>query len=256
MPVTAEYDALASAYDDFTAGFPYERWLNGIEALAIGHGLRGRRVLDVACGTGNSFLPLLARGYEVVGCDASEAMLARAATKADGARLFQADMRELPDAGEFDLVTCLDDSLNYLLSETELVAALDGIRRALAPGGLAVWDVNTTAMYGGAFASTWVVETDERFIVWRGLVAGAFDPGACADAMIDVFEGAGECRRHARSLHRQRHWPAEAIGRCAGDAGLRILAVHGQHRGAVLEPELDEAIHTKALFVARREERG
>ena len=35
-------------------------------------------------------------------------------------------------------------------------------------------------------------------------------------------------------------------------AGLRILAVHGQHQGAVLEPELDELVHTKAVYVAAR----
>jgi SAM-dependent methyltransferase len=71
-------------------------------------------VLDVACGTGKSFRPLLRRGYEVTGCDISPPMLEQAPAGAPGVRLVPADMRALPDLGAFDLVTCLDDALNYL----------------------------------------------------------------------------------------------------------------------------------------------
>src|SRR4051812_45169006 len=112
MPVASAreaYDDLAPAYDLLTADYPYERWLARLLALASEHGLRGGAVLDVACGTGKSFLPLLARGWDVVGCDISAAMLARAAEKAPAAELVQADMRSLDRLGSFDLVTCLDD---------------------------------------------------------------------------------------------------------------------------------------------------
>src|SRR5688572_7361509 len=81
------YERLAPAYDVLTADYRHDRWLAALEALAREHGLRGRRLLDVACGTGKSFLPLLDRGYDVAGCDLSPAMLARAAEKAPTARL-------------------------------------------------------------------------------------------------------------------------------------------------------------------------
>ena len=87
------YERLAPAYDILTADYRHDRWLAVLEALAREHGLSGHALLDVACGTGKSFLPLLARGYRVVGCDISPAMLARAAEKAPQARLVQADMR-------------------------------------------------------------------------------------------------------------------------------------------------------------------
>jgi len=139
MPVgTAReaYDDLAPDYDLLTADYPYERWLAALAALARSHGLEGRDVLDVACGTGKSFLPLLQRGWRVVGCDISSAMLGVAAAKAPGVRLVQADMRSLGRLGDFDLVTCLDDALNYVLQPRELEAALAGIRRNLRPRGV------------------------------------------------------------------------------------------------------------------------
>src|SRR5438270_2259575 len=104
------YDCLAPYYDQFTAGYSYEPWISAIERRAILLGLDGRRALDIGCGTGNSTLPLLARGYSVLACDLSEAMVREARRKAPDAAdaFFVADMRDLPCLGEFDLVLCLD----------------------------------------------------------------------------------------------------------------------------------------------------
>src|SRR5215212_7437646 len=121
------YDGLAPHYDAFTAGYDYDRWLGALEELAGEHGLRGRRLFDVACGTGKSFLPMLERGYEVVACDLSPGMVERAQGKAGAAAdVFVADMRELPAVGVFDLVTCLDDAVNYLTTPADLRAAMRG----------------------------------------------------------------------------------------------------------------------------------
>src|SRR3954467_1742905 len=131
------YDALASTYDAFTADYDYERWLTVLHGLAAEHGAQGRRLLDVACGTGRSFEPMLRRGYEVMACDISPAMVDRATARLarSGGRAAVADMRRLPDWGTFDLVTCLDDAVNYLHSEADLNAAFASVAGALPPPG-------------------------------------------------------------------------------------------------------------------------
>src|SRR3954447_13575959 len=130
----AAYEAFAPHYDAFTAHHDYETWTRTLEGMARAHGLSGTRLLDVACGTGKSFLPFLDRGYEVTACDISPAMADRAAAKAgDGARIEVHDMRALPRLGAFDLVCCLDDAVNYVLSAQELEATLAGLARNLAP---------------------------------------------------------------------------------------------------------------------------
>lgn len=250
------YDALADAYDVLTADYPYDRWLRAIETLAVQHGLSGRRLLDVACGTGKSFLPLLRRGYAVTGCDLSQRMLAKARIKAPGARLVHADMRDLPDLGRHDLVTCLDDSLNYLLSADELRAALNGIVRSLAVDGVAAWDLNTVAMYRESFTGAWIAEGDGMFVAWNGETPSDVREGGMATANVEVFrhEVGGSWSRTS-SRHRQRHWPVRAVVELAADAGLRVLKVHGQRRGARIERELHELVHVKAMYVACRDDR-
>src|SRR5829696_4235844 len=154
MTLTLESDAarayavLAPAYDLLTAEYAYGPWLAAIERLARRHGLSGRRLLDVGCGTGKSFLPLLDRGFDVCACDISPEMVAEAEHKAGGrAAVHVADMRRLPVLGAFDLITCLDDGINHLLDRDEVADALSGLRENLAPGGLLVFDVNTLAAY-------------------------------------------------------------------------------------------------------------
>jgi SAM-dependent methyltransferase len=259
MAITLESDAarayavLAPAYDLLTADYAYGPWLGALERLALRHGLSGRRLLDVGCGTGKSFMPLLERGFEVTACDISPEMVAEARHKAGGrAELLVADMRRLPVLGEFDLITCLDDAINHLLGPDELADAFDCLRANLAPSGLLVFDVNTLAAYREI--PDVVVEDDERLICWRGGLAELAAPGEEADVVIDVFthEGNGLWRR-SLSRQRHRHHPLEEIREVAQEAGLEVAAVVGQRPGAVLDDELDERVHGKAVFVMRRE---
>src|SRR3954454_12042179 len=107
---SSAFEALAPFYDSYTDGYEYEAWMANVEAVALRHGLRGKRLLDIGCGTGKSFMPLLWRGYEVTACDVSPSMVdrARRLSRGTGARLIVADARELPRFGIFDLVTSMD----------------------------------------------------------------------------------------------------------------------------------------------------
>lgn len=254
MHARAAYDALAPFYDEVTAHHDYERWWSTLEPLVVAAGVTGRRALDVACGTGKSFVPLLARGYEVTACDLSPAMLERAAAKAEGrAALHVADMRALPCFGAFDLVSVLDDALNYLLTEPELIAALQGVRRNLAPGGVTVFDVNTLMAYRALFASNDVVQADGRVHVWRGRERSDFGPGQLARSDHVTLERRDDGWWSAiDSRHVQRHHPEPVVREALAAAGLELVSVHGMHLDGRAEPGFDEPTNSKAVYIARR----
>lgn len=243
------FEALAPSYDVLTADEDYDDWLRAIEGLALAHGLPGRRVLDVACGTGRTAEPLVGRGYDVSACDLSPAMvrqaerrLARAGARANVA---VADMRDLPDWGPFDLITCLNDALNYLLHEDELDAAFASVARSLRPGGLYVFDVTSRSSYGNLAADPTILDAQDVELTLQGR--------PCADARPNVV-----CtwRTHAPSgaviTHTQRHWPLDLIRERLERARLRCITVLGQ-QGRVMHANPDEARHRKLAFVARRE---
>jgi SAM-dependent methyltransferase len=251
----AAYEALAPFYDAFTADYAHDAWLAELAALVEDLGAGSRCVLDVACGTGKSFLPLLARGYDVTACDLSPAMVERARRKLGNGRrrVFVADMRALPAVGSFDLVTCLDDAVNYLLTESDLTAAFCSFARALRTGGLAVFDVNSLSTYRTAFSSDFAFDSEGTLFWWRGEGVADAEPGGIFVATIEILAdgGRGACQPTS-SRHVQRHHPRPSIEAALAEAGLRCIAVRGQLPGGRLTSEADESTQPKVVYVARK----
>jgi SAM-dependent methyltransferase len=253
------YDSLAPFYDRFTDGYAYERWLAEIERRAVGLGLCGRRALDLACGTGKSTEPLLARGYSVLACDISEAMVAQARAKfPEQADVFGvADMRDLPWLGEFDLVVCLDDAINYLLSEDDLDLAFAGVARSLAPNGVFAFDLNSLMTYRTAFAETTVTERDGVVFIWRGEGRPTAAPCELASAAVEIFaERPTGWWERASMRHVQRHHSPGVVRAALARAGLECAATAGQHPGARLVDHIDDEHHTKLMYFARHAKTG
>jgi SAM-dependent methyltransferase len=251
LTAQAAYDAMAAAYDEFTANHDFELWLGNLIPLLERHGLSGHRLLDVACGTGKSLIPMLDRDWEVVGCDLSPGMVARARTKVGHrAPISVADMRTIPAFGEFDLVWCLTDAVNYLLGEKELAQAMSGFAKNLAEGGLVAFDINTVKAYRTFFAEETVIERSGRRLCWQGLVdASTFSPGSIAEAR---FSDSLEPDSQTLPLHRQRHFPVAEVLAALEKAQLECVGVYGIHYDAIPHQPLEEESHTKAVYIARK----
>ncbi len=123
-----KYEQFALLYDELMNDVPYDKWVEFTEESLQQADMKEAKILDVACGTGNVTLPLVQKGYDLIGVDLSEEMLTVAQQKLGGEGYFipfyQQDMRELDVPGEFDCVTIFCDSLNYVLQE-------DGVQKHL-----------------------------------------------------------------------------------------------------------------------------
>jgi SAM-dependent methyltransferase len=248
------YEAMAPVYDDFTAHHDYVGWIADLLAILEPHGLTGRRLLDVACGTGKSFEQMLPRGWQVTACDISAAMVELARGRAnESVELAVADMLELPRFGEFDLVWALDDAINYLLSAAELERALAGMRANLAASGLLLFDVNCLPAYRTFFAETSVVERSGMRLTWHGLSPADVAPGSTCESRLEVesIDDDGEARKESSMTHRQRHFPEVEVLAVLERAGLECLDVYGHGLDGIPKQPLDESTHTKAIYIAR-----
>jgi demethylmenaquinone methyltransferase/2-methoxy-6-polyprenyl-1,4-benzoquinol methylase len=133
------FDRIAGLYDAMntvmTAGL-HHRWRDrAVELAGVGP---GSRVIDVATGTGDLAVAL-ARAVgpdgEVVACDFSERMLARARTKAPRLRFEWADALSLPYAGDsFDAATVGFGVRNF----ADLRRGIEEMVRVVRPGGRVV----------------------------------------------------------------------------------------------------------------------
>lgn len=253
----AAYDRYAAVYDESNAQNNYELWLGETLLPELKkHGLRKGWALDVGCGTGRAFDPLLERGWQVVGSDVSAGMLAEAERKF-GSRipLYNVDARELPAispsteiaAGEaFDLVMLLNDVVNYLTEDGDLERAFAGVARNLnRDHGLAIFDASTLALFRASFTTELSEEMNSRGYEWRGLSEEA-KPGAVYEARLS----GPNVEAH---VHRQRHWPAEEIRAALEANGLRVLAALGQSEEdgkVLLSDPPDEDKEFKVIYIA------
>lgn len=135
------YDTFSAQYD-FFVNWPQRLQVEMpfIEAQLRAAG--ARRVLDVACGTGQHSIALAQRGYQVTGADLSTGMLERAranvAAAGCAAQFVLAGFGQLADhvPGGFDALLCLGNSLPHVLTQEALAAALTDFAAVLRQDGL------------------------------------------------------------------------------------------------------------------------
>ena len=77
----SSYEGLAASYDALTTDVGYEKRADFLEKLFRRSRIPVHTVLDLACGTGTMTWLLTDRGYELIGVDGSEEMLAAAMEK-------------------------------------------------------------------------------------------------------------------------------------------------------------------------------
>jgi SAM-dependent methyltransferase len=139
------YEQLAQLYDHVFRNDEMTRQELDFLEWAFAHLARRevRELRDVACGTGRQALPLAARGFQVTASDQSQAMLAclQAKPGAQELQLLRLDMAGLSETASCDALICCFSAFNHLLTDTEIMGALEGFHRALRPGGLLVFDV-------------------------------------------------------------------------------------------------------------------
>ncbi|GAB2580430.1 class I SAM-dependent DNA methyltransferase [Kribbella endophytica] len=253
----AAFDPLATYYDQFTQFDNYELWSTILSDLLTKWGAPGKSLLDVACGTGKSALAMAARGYKVTGCDLSSSMLAIAHSKtsATSIRFFASDMRALDEVEErFDVVNCMDDALNFLLTEEDVLAAFESAYRVLNPGGLYVFDCNTLKTYRTWYSSAEVTALDDVMFVWQGHSRPDHAAEREVSADLYIFERASENTwTRSSSPHAQRHYSPGRVESLLVSAGFKPLAMYGFRSDGKLEQPINETDVGKFIAIARRE---
>ena len=135
------YEQFATVYDEMMEEIPYDEWFIKFQEILKEHGITSGHVCELGCGTGEMVSRFAKAGYEVTGIDISPDMLAKACEKTEGMEkisYFEEDMTDFSLHKPADVVLCICDSMNYLLSTEEIFAMFRCIKEALAEDGAAI----------------------------------------------------------------------------------------------------------------------
>jgi len=165
--VTEGYDEIAQSYaDGYWEENPYQTAFEFPATTALVPDVSGERVLDAGCGSGVYSQWLLERGAEVVGVDASSAMLTEARDRVgDGAEFHRSDL-----ATPLDFAT--DDEFDGVVSGSVFDHVEDWhhlfaeLARVVSPGGFLVFSMRHPLTDHLEYDDWNYFEVDERVADW------------------------------------------------------------------------------------------
>ena len=205
-----------------------------------------RSAADLACGTGSVTVLLARRGIPVTGVDLSEEMLTVAQQKAQGLAVppvfVRQNLRELYLPWGVDLAVCALDSLDYITNPADCEAAIRRVYKALNPGGIFIFDVNTPEKLRAMDGQVFLDEDDDVYCVWRG----DFDSetNICSYGM-DLFQRHGNVWHRSFEEHQEYAYSAEQLTEYLKAAGFCRIEVFGDRRFEVPSRE-EQRIYFKA----------
>lgn len=250
-PAINPYDALAPVYDAYKSVEDYSQGADLILRLARDRKKRVRTVLDAATGTGNLAAQFALRGLRVTGFDSSEHMLtiARSKPQLSDSTLLRANLSDFSGiTTKFDLATCWNDCINYIINPTELIAAMKCFRNCLLFHSVFVFDVNTQNTFNQ------ILNSKIRFETLAGPVQ--FEPVHSTennDETLYQFIWRSLVNRDEflpTAIHSQRYYPPDELQEYLASAGFQNTEVFGLVRKKLV-PTISERGFRKLLYVSQ-----
>ena len=197
-------------------------------------------VLDLGCGTGTLTELLYRAGYDMIGVDVSDSMLAKAMEKKEetGSEILylQQDMRDLSLYSTVGTVISVCDSINYILELDELKEVFSLVNNYLYPGGIFLFDFNTDYKYREVIGETVIAENRENCsFIWENDYEeeeriNRYDLTLFLRREGDLFERTEE-------THFQRGYTPQEIREAVAGSGLELLEMRDADTEGEVTPE-------------------
>lgn len=250
QPYTTDF---AHVYDILMDHISYEDWADYITKLLKKSNITNGLVLELGCGTGKMTRLMAAKGYDMIGIDTSEEMLSIArelsAEKEDGILYLCQDMREFELYGTVAAVICVCDSMNYMLTEEDLIKVFRLANNYLDPGGLLIFDYDTQYAYEEVMGdNTVAMNREEGSFIWEN----TFYPEEMINEVnLTLFlQQENSLFKKQEETHIRKAFSLEEIKQMMEKAGMEWIAAYDELTED--EPKSD----SERVYIIAREKRS
>ena len=218
----APYSAFADVYDFLIGDLAFPALQRAFRDSVRRFGLEFRTLADVGCGTGRFLADLCHLPVALIGVDRSRSILAVARRRLAGCPvlLLQQDIRALSLPRRVDVITCRNQTINYLTLWTDLARAFRAIAGSLRRGGTFLFDF--IARVADMSRPTRIRET---ICLPRHEVsfAGTIDPARDISVVRIRIRDETAPGRGIVEVHRQRWFRPSMIMGLLDASGFRVL---------------------------------
>ena len=221
------YHNLASSYDRLTNDVDYGAIVAFYHQILQREKVVPKTAVDLACGTGSVALLLAEKGYGVIGVDMSEEMLTvafqRAMEQQQQPVFICQKLQQLHLPRAVDMAVCALDGLDYILDPADCQMAIQRVYKALNPGGIFIFDVNTPEKLRAMDGQVFLDEDEDVYCVWRGDFDQ--DTNICSYGM-DLFQRRGNVWHRSFEEHQEYAYSVEQLRKYLKDAGFTHIRVY------------------------------
>ncbi len=222
---TEAYAGFAEVYDQFMDNVPYAEWCGYVCEQLTEYNINDGLILELGCGTGTFTELLASRGYDMIGVDNAEDMLAIAMEKkaASGHEILYLlqDMREFELYGTVRAVVSVCDCMNYVTDPAELLSVFKLVWNYLDWDGLFIFDMNTVYKYRELLGDNVFAENRENCsFIWENV----FDEQEMLNEYgMTFFIKEGSCYQKYEEEHYQRAYELNQVIELLEKAGLSFV---------------------------------
>jgi SAM-dependent methyltransferase len=219
-------DDLAYIHDAGFGGFAQAAGPVLVEAL-VRRGINNGLVIDLGCGSGILSRVVSDAGFDVLGIDISEAMVAMARGRVPRGR-FRVESLLTAEFPRSVAVAAVGECINYLFdrhnTRSGLARLLRRIHGSLVPGGVFLFDVAEPGRVPGNGVGRTCIEGKD----WALLVTHEEDrERRLLTRRITSFRRVGELYRRDQEVHRQRLLARSELAVELRDIGFRVRILRG-----------------------------
>lgn len=240
------YSGLSKIYDFMMSGVDYESWADYTLETIREFGGDSSRILDLACGTGSTTIPLAKRGVNAVGLDLAPSMLEIAREKAALMNLnidfVEMNMLDLDFPEPFDSIVSFQDGINYLTGEGDFDRLAAAVSQNLKMDGLFLFDLNRVDHYSDS--DTTVIDLDDMYLVYENSYNSE---SRIWHIKLNGFIKEGELYRRFEEVHEEKNHDFEMVKTALEDNKLKIVAV----RRMFYKDDADDSV-ARVLVVAKK----
>lgn len=219
------YGEFAKIYDELiNEDINYDEMVDRIIEICNSYNVELNDYLDIACGTGNVTIRVAKYFKNIYGVDLSEDMLREAFDKFKEARvkgkIICQDMTELSLNKEFDLITSVLDSTNYIIDLNDLQNYFNGVYTHLKSNGLFIFDVNSYYKLSEILGNNiYTYSEEEVFYTWENV----FEDNLLS-MFLTFFVKKGDLYERFEEEHLERAYTEKELEKELEKANLEVLA--------------------------------
>lgn len=219
------YGEFAKIYDELiNEDINYDEMVDRIIEICNSYNVELNDYLDIACGTGNVTIRVAKYFKNIYGVDLSEDMLREAFDKFKEARIkgriICQDMTELSLNKEFDLITSVLDSTNYITDLNDLQNYFNGVYNHLKSNGLFIFDVNSYYKLSEILGNNiYTYSEEEVFYTWENV----FEDNLLS-MFLTFFVKKGDLYERFEEEHLERAYTEKELEKELEKSNLEVIA--------------------------------